>query len=165
MLSSGSLGTMGVSLGYAIGAKLADDTKTVISIDGDGSFNMTNTELKTIMDLQIPVKILLLNNNSEMMVEYWQKLFFDGRYVSTNNENCDYNKLAEAYNIHNLYCDNEKDLDKKMSEFLDYKGPILFHVKIQKTPCLPLVSPGKSIDNMILVDDMYTEIDKSEVPS
>ena len=165
MLSSGSLGTMGVSLGYAIGAKLADDTKTVISIDGDGSFNMTNTELKTIMDLQIPVKILLLNNNSEMMVEYWQKLFFDGRYVSTNNENCDYNKLAEAYNIHNLYCDNEKDLDQKMSEFLDYKGPILFHVKIQKTPCLPLVSPGKSIDNMILVDDMYTEIDKSEVPS
>ena len=52
-----------------------------------------------------------------------------------------------------------------MNEFLDYKGPVLFHVKIQKTPCLPLVSPGKSIDNMILVDDMYTEIDKSEVPS
>jgi len=165
MISSGSLGTMGVSLGYAIGAKLADDTKTVISIDGDGSFNMTNTELKTIMDLQIPVKILLLNNNSEMMVEYWQKLFFDGRYVSTDNDNCDYNKLADAYNIHNLYCDNENNLDKKMGEFLDYKGPVLFHVKIQKTPCLPLVSPGKSIDNMILIDNMYTEIDKSEVPS
>lgn len=165
MISSGSLGTMGVSLGYAIGAKLADDTKTVISIDGDGSFNMTNTELKTIMDLQIPVKILLLNNNSEMMVEYWQKLFFDGRYVSTDNDNCDYNKLADAYNIHNLYCDSEYLLGVTMRRFLDYKGPVLFHVKIQKTPCLPLVSPGKSIDNMILIDDLYTEIDKSEVPS
>ena len=52
-----------------------------------------------------------------------------------------------------------------MSEFLNYTGPILFHVKIEKTPCLPLVSPGKSIDNMILEDNHYTEIDKSEVPS
>jgi len=165
MISSGSLGTMGVSLGYAIGAKLADKNKMVISIDGDGSFNMTNTELKTIMDLQIPVKILLVNNNSEMMVEYWQKLFFEGRYISTDNNNCDYNKLAEAYGIKNLYCDNEKDLKEKMNEFLDYKGPILFHVKINKTPCLPLVSPGKSIDNMILNDTGYDDIDRSEVPS
>jgi acetolactate synthase-1/2/3 large subunit len=165
MISSGSLGTMGVSLGYAIGAKLADENKMVISIDGDGSFNMTNTELKTIMDLQIPVKILLVNNNSEMMVEYWQKLFFEGRYISTNNNNCDYNKLAEAYDIKNLYCDNEKDLKEKMDEFLDYKGPILFHVKINKTPCLPLVSPGKSIDNMILNDTGYDDIDTSEIPS
>lgn len=165
MISSGSLGTMGVSLGYAIGAKLADKNKMVISIDGDGSFNMTNTELKTIMDLQIPVKILLLNNNSEMMVEYWQKLFFEGRYISTTNDNCDYNKLAEAYDIKNLYCDNEKNLKEKMNEFLDFKGPILFHVKINKTPCLPLVSPGKSIDNMILTDSGYDDIDRSEVPS
>lgn len=165
MISSGSLGTMGVSLGFAIGAKLADPDKVVISIDGDGSFNMTNTELKTIMDLQLPVKILLLNNNCEMMVEYWQKLFMDGRYISVENNNCDYNKLADAYNIYNLYCDNEKDLTSKMSEFLNYTGPILFHVKIEKTPCLPLVSPGKSIDNMILEDHHYTEIDKSEVPS
>jgi len=165
MVSSGSLGTMGVSLGYAIGAKLADKDKVVISIDGDGSFNMTNTELKTIMDLQIPVKILLLNNNSEMMVEYWQKLFFDGRYISTDNNNCDYNKLADAYDIKNLYCNNEKDLKEKMDEFLEYEGPILFHVEIKKTPCLPLVSPGKSIDNMILNDTGYDDIDRSEVPS
>ena len=165
MVSSGSLGTMGVSLGYAIGAKLADKDKVVISIDGDGSFNMTNTELKTIMDLQIPVKILLLNNNSEMMVEYWQKLFFDGRYISTDNNNCDYNKLADAYDIKNLYCNNEKNLKEKMDEFLEYEGPILFHVEIKKTPCLPLVSPGKSIDNMILNDTGYDDIDRSEVPS
>ena len=166
MISSGSLGTMGVSLGYSIGAKLADNDKVVISIDGDGSFNMTNTELKTVMDLQIPIKILLLNNNSEMMVEFWQKLFFDGRYVSTDNNNCDYNKLADAYNIKNLYCDNEKDLSDKMEEFLNFNnGPILFHVKINKTPCLPLVSPGKSIDNMILTDGGYDDIDKSDLPS
>ena len=52
-----------------------------------------------------------------------------------------------------------------MKIFLDTDKSILFHVKIEKTPCLPLVSPGKSIDNMILEDHHYTEIDKSEVPS
>ena len=75
MLSSGSLGTMGVSLGYSIGAYLGKPDHKIICIDGDGSFNMTNTELKTIMEQNIPIKILLLNNNSQMMVKYWQKLF------------------------------------------------------------------------------------------
>ena len=60
MLSSGSVGTMGVSLGFAIGAKLANPDAMVISVDGDGSFNMTNTELKTVMEHKIPIKILLL---------------------------------------------------------------------------------------------------------
>ena len=165
MLSSGSVGTMGVSLGFAIGAKLANPDAMVISIDGDGSFNMTNTELKTVMDHQIPIKILLLNNNSEMMVEYWQKLFCGERYISVINNNCDYNKLADAYDIKNLYCNNTIELDNKIKEFIDYPGPILFHVEIEKTPCFPLVSPGKSIDNMILHDD-YTmnDIDPSDGP-
>ena len=61
MLSSGSLGTMGVSLGYSIGAKLANGRKIVISVDGDGSFNMTFMELKTLAE-KIPVKSLLLDN-------------------------------------------------------------------------------------------------------
>merc|ERR1712166_1136155 len=72
MLSSGSLGTMGVSLGYCIGAKLANDKKICISVDGDGSFNMTFTELKTVAEQNIPIKILLLDNESQMMVENWQ---------------------------------------------------------------------------------------------
>ena len=72
MLSSGSLGTMGVALGYSIGAKLANGAKLVIAVDGDGSFNMTFTELKTVAEQGIPVKIMILDNESQMMVEYWQ---------------------------------------------------------------------------------------------
>eukprot|EP00978_Attheya_sp_CCMP212_P006816 scaffold15877_cov31-Attheya_sp.AAC.1 len=64
MLSSGSLGTMGVALGYAIGTKLANGSYVVIDIDGDGSFNMTFTELKTVTEQGIPVKIMILDNES-----------------------------------------------------------------------------------------------------
>merc|ERR1712194_486730 len=103
MLSSGSLGTMGVSLGYCMGAKLANPSKFCISVDGDGSFNMTFTELKTIGEEKIPVKLLILDNESQMMVEYWQRLFCEERYIAVRNEqNPEYTKLADAFGIKNL---------------------------------------------------------------
>ena len=157
MITSGSLGTMGVALGYAIGAKLAHPDKTVISIDGDGSFDMTNTELKTVMNLDIPVKIIIMNNHSQLMVEHWLKMFYKGRLVGTGNKNCDYNILADAYGIHNLYCDNVKFLESTIKEFLEYDGPVLLNANLRKTPCLPLVRPGKPLDDMVLVDELYTE--------
>jgi len=167
MLSSGSLGTMGVSLGYAIGAKLANGQKIVISVDGDGSFNMTFTELKTVAEEKIPVKLLILNNDSQMMVEYWQRLFHDGRYLAVHNsQNPDYCKLADAFGIKNLYCDCTEDLKETMQKFLfdDPDEPVLFHVRVERTPCLPLVAPGKALDNMILEDEDF-EVDLSAAPS
>ena len=166
MLSSGSLGTMGVSLGYCMGAKLANPTKMCISIDGDGSFNMTFTELKTIGDEKIPVKLLILDNESQMMVEYWQRLFHDKRYIAVRNKSPAYTTLASSFDIKSIYCDNEEELEKKMRSFLfDYDDePVLFHVRIERTPCLPMVAPGQPLDNMILVDEDF-EVDKSAAPS
>jgi acetolactate synthase-1/2/3 large subunit len=168
MLSSGSLGTMGVALGFCIGAKLANGNKICIAIDGDGSFNMTFTELKTVAEQNIPVKILILDNESQMMVEYWQRLFCAERYIAvTNTQNPEYTKLAEAFGIKSLYCDCEEDLPEKMKQFLleDNDKPVLFHVKILRTPCLPLVAPGQALDNMILEDVSDQEVDKSAAPS
>lgn len=168
MVSSGSLGTMGVSLGYCVGAKLANGNKICISIDGDGSFNMTFTELKTVAEQKIPVKLMILDNEAQMMVEYWQKLFFDERYIAVHNsQNPAYTKLADSFGIKNLYCDCVEDLEEKMKEFLfsDPDEPVLFHVRIKSTPCLPLVAPGQALDNMILADDSIGEIDKSAAPS
>jgi acetolactate synthase-1/2/3 large subunit len=156
MLSSGSLGTMGVALGYCIGAKLANGEKMCIAIDGDGSFNMTFTELKTVAEQGIPVKIMILDNESQMMVEYWQRLFHQSRYLAvTNTKNPDYSTLADAFGIKNLYCDAEEDLEETMRKFLfeDPDKPVLFHVRIERTPCLPLVAPGQPLDDMILEDD------------
>lgn len=166
MLSSGSLGTMGVSTGFAIGAKLAQQGKTVISIDGDGSFNMTFTELKTIMEQGIPVKLMILDNEAQMMVEYWQRLFHDKRYLAVRNTNPDYVILAKAFGIKSVYCDCEEDLPAKMKEFLfeDPDKPVLFHVRIERTPCLPLVAPGQRLENMILEDEDF-EVDPAAAPS
>jgi len=166
ILSSGSLGTMGVSLGYCIGAKLANDKKICISIDGDGSFNMTFTELKTVAEQGIPIKILLLDNECQMMVEYWQRLFHDDRKLAVRNENPDYQTLAKAFGIRSLYADSEDGLEDKMREFLfDHPGePVLFHVRIRRTPCLPLVAPGQPLDDMIF-EDINVEVDQSAAPS
>jgi acetolactate synthase-1/2/3 large subunit len=166
MLSSGSLGTMGVSLGYCIGAKLANCKKMVISVDGDGSFNMTFTELKTVAEQKIPIKIMILDNEGQMMVEYWQRLFHDARYLAVRNENPDYVVLAKAFGIKGMYCDSEDDIEEKMREFLfdDPEEPVLFHVRINRTPCLPLVAPGQPLDDMIL-EDIDMEVDQSAAPS
>lgn len=166
MLSSGSLGTMGVSIGYCMGAKLANPTKMCISVDGDGSFNMTFTELKVIGEEKIPVKLMILDNESQMMVEYWQRLFHDERYIAVRNKSPEYTTLASAFGIKSVYCDNEEELPEKMREFLyDYDDePVLFHVRIERTPCLPMVAPGQPLDNMIMVDEDF-EVDKSAAPS
>jgi len=166
MLSSGSLGTMGVSLGYCMGAKLANPKKWCISVDGDGSFNMTFTELKTIGEEKIPVKLMILDNESQMMVEYWQRLFHDERYIAVRNKSPKYTTLASAFDIKSIYCECAEELEEKMRSFLfDYDDePVLFHVRIERTPCLPMVAPGQPLDNMILVDEDF-EVDKSAAPS
>mmetsp|Transcript_11779 Transcript_11779/g.17179 ORF Transcript_11779/g.17179 Transcript_11779/m.17179 type:complete len:331 (+) Transcript_11779:173-1165(+) len=155
MVSSGSLGTMGVALGFVIGCKLANGHKMCIAVDGDGSFNMTFTELKTVVEQKIPVKIMVLDNESQMMVEYWQRLFHDERYLAvTNTVNPNYGKLAEAFGIKNLYVDSEENLEDVMRQFLfdDPDKPVLLHARIEKTPCLPLVAPGAPLQDMILED-------------
>jgi len=169
MISSGSLGTMGVALGFVIGCKLANGHKMCISVDGDGSFNMTFTELKTVAEQNIPVKLMILDNESQMMVEYWQRLFHDERYLAvTNTVNPNYGMLAQSFGIKNLYCDNEEELEEVMHEFLfaDPDKPVLLHARIEKTPCLPLVAPGAPLQDMIL-EDLESEggFDPSAAPS
>jgi acetolactate synthase-1/2/3 large subunit len=169
MVSSGSLGTMGVALGFVIGCKLANGHKMCIAVDGDGSFNMTFTELKTVAEQKIPVKIMILDNESQMMVEYWQRLFHDARYLAvTNTVNPDYGKLADSFGIKNLYVDCEENLEEVMQQFLfdDPEEPVLLHARIERTPCLPLVAPGAPLQDMIL-EDTQTEggFDASAAPS
>ena len=153
MVSSGSLGTMGVGVPFAIGAKLACPEKMVICIDGDGSFNMTMNELATIAEYNIPVKIAIMNDSRQQMVYVWQELFFNSNFISTTNHNPDYNMLAESFGIKSIRCDNPQDLDKAVTEFIKYDGPILGNFIVEPDKCLPLVAPGKNLDEMILTDN------------
>lgn len=162
ILASGSLGVMGCSIGYSIGAQIANPDKTVISIDGDGSFNMTLTDLKTIREYNLPIKIAVINDSSLSMVRIWEKLFFEERYTATDNpNNPDYVNLAKSFGIHAISCDNIENLEEVVDEFLKYKGPILCEFKVIGEECLPLVGPGRALDDMILFKE-YNNLDLSE---
>lgn len=159
IISSGSLGVMGAGLPYGIGAQVGNPNKMVIVIDGDSSFNMTCSDMKTIVENNLPVKIAIMNNDAQMMVTIWEKLFFNERYAATiNKRNPSFTKLANSYGIKSLYCNNIEHLDKTLEEFINYPGAILCEFKIEKGICLPLVGPGKALDDMILAENYNTNI-------
>ena len=163
--SSGSLGVMGVGLPYAIGCQIGNMDKRVIDIDGDGSFLMTLSDMKTIVEYDIPVKILILNNNSQDMVRVWETLFFDNRITATQNKkNPKFSKVAEAFGIKGMVCNSRDDLAMKIYEFLEYDGPVLLECKVEKDYCLPLVKPGAGLDEMILHGDIV-RVNEGECPS
>lgn len=153
VLTSGSLGTMGVGLPYAIGCQIAFPNKLVIDIDGDGSFNHTLSELKTVKNYNLPIKIAVLNDCQLSMVTAWEKLFFKERYTATDlNENPDYKALAESYGIKAISCEKLSDLESATEYFLNYNGPILCDFKVEPDLCLPLVAPNSALDDIVLFD-------------
>ena len=153
-ITSGSLGVMGAGLPYAIGTQIGNPDKLVIDIDGDSSFNHTLSDLKTIVEYNLPIKIFIMNDKNQSMVRVWEELFFKKRYTATACEkNPEYHLLAESYGIKSLVCDNRNDLLKTINYALNYNGPILCNFKVETDICLPLVAPGKGLDEMILHDD------------
>lgn len=156
IFSSGSLGVMGAGLPYAIGLQIANPDKLVIDIDGDSSFLMTMSDMKTIKEYNLPIKIAILNDRRQMMVNIWERLFFNRRYTATiNKRNPNFAIAAESFGIRGFQCNNNTELDKITEEFLKYDGPALCEYKVTPDICLPLVGPGKALDDMILFDDYH----------
>jgi len=153
MITSGSLGVMGAGLPFAIGTQVANPDAVTILIDGDGSFNMTNMDLQTIKRYNLPVKMAVLNDERQQMVWIWQRLFLDGRHVSVDNVNPDFVMLAKAHGIEAASCDNEEDLPKVVEKWMTHDGPMLVEFKVVPDICLPMVAPGKALDEMILLQD------------
>uniref|UniRef100_A0A0G4F9V6 Acetolactate synthase n=1 Tax=Chromera velia CCMP2878 TaxID=1169474 RepID=A0A0G4F9V6_9ALVE len=153
MLTSGSLGVMGVGLPYALGAQVACPKSLVLLVDGDSSFNMTLQELKTIMNLKLPVKIAVMNDGRCQMVWIWQKLFFEDHYISTFSPNPDYETLVKAYGIEPFKCDSRENLHEVCEKFLSHPGPAFCDFRVEPDICLPMVQPGKALDDMLLHPD------------
>jgi len=150
-VTSGGLGTMGYGVPAAIGAKLACPEKTVVDIDGDGSFCMTAMEMATAAEFNIGVKIMILNNDFQGMVKQWQDLFYQERYSHTAMSNPDFVKLAEAMHCKAVRCDNLDDLPKKMTEFLEADGPIVGDFMVEKHEHVyPMVPAGHALHEMEL---------------
>lgn len=118
-LNSGGAGTMGYSVPAAMGAKVAEPSRHVWSIDGDGCFQMTNQELATCVINDIPIKVAIINNSSLGMVRQWQTLFYDQRYSNTDlntghgtSRVPDFVKLAEAYGCLAIRVEKEEEVDE-----------------------------------------------------
>lgn len=150
-VTSGGLGTMGFALPAALGAKVGAPHKHVIAIIGDGGFQMTLQELGTISQYQIPVKIIVLNNEFLGMVRQWQQMFFEGRYSFTEMHNPDFVRLNQAYGIHARKVTDRNELCTSLKELLTHEGPSFLEVKVEKEEnVFPMIPTGAAVSDMIL---------------
>lgn len=150
-ITSGGLGTMGFGLPAAIGAKFGAPDREVITIIGDGGFQMTLQELGTIMQNEVDVKILILNNQFLGMVRQWQQLFMDKRYSFVDIASPDYVTLAKAYGIEAQRISERKNLNDAISTMLQHKGSYLLEVMVGKeNNVFPMVPQGCSVSEIRL---------------
>ncbi len=156
-LNSGGLGTMGYSIPAAMGAKVGAPDREVWSVDGDGSFQMTNQELATCVLNDIPIKVALINNSSLGMVRQWQTLFYDGRYSHTELETGygsrnvpDFVKLADAYGAVGLRCESVKCVDETIAKAREIDDvPVVIDFVVSRDAMVwPMVPAGLSNDQI-----------------
>ncbi|VHY37126.1 acetolactate synthase large subunit [Clostridioides difficile] len=149
-ITSAGLGTMGFGLGAAIGTKAGNVDKNVVLVTGDGSFRMNCNELATVANYNVPMLILLFNNRTLGMVRQWQKLFSNQRYSQTDiNENVDYVKLVNAYNIDGYKVSNMEELGKAI-DMIDFNKPVFLQCDIDKDyDVYPIVAPNDALENLI----------------
>jgi acetolactate synthase-1/2/3 large subunit len=151
-ITSGGLGTMGFGIGAAIGAQVGNPNKKTVLVTGDGSFRMNCEELVTISKYKLPVKIVLLNNNTLGMVRQWQRMFSNARYSETDNyDDVNYQMLASAYGIKAYKAESMDELENILAETYNINEPILLECKISHDCSVyPIVPPGRPIDELLI---------------
>ena len=151
-ISSGGLGTMGYGFPAAIGVQCAFPDALVVDIAGDGSIQMNIQEMATAVQYNLPVKIVLLNNNYLGMVRQWQELFYEKRYSHTEMMYApDFVKVAEAYGFVGLRTDRRDEVESLLRKGLEMPKPVLMEFRVAREECVyPMVRPGGSISEMTL---------------
>ena len=150
-VTSGGLGTMGFALPAALGCKIGAPDREVIAVIGDGGFQMTIQELGTIFQTQAAVKIVILNNDFLGMVRQWQQLFFDKRYASTELINPDFITISKGYRIESKRVEKRDELNQSVKEMLDFNGPYLLEVCVNKEEnVFPMIPTGSSVSDIRL---------------
>ena len=156
LISSGGLGTMGFGLGASIGVKVANPDKTVFNIAGDGSFGMNCNEFATAVKYNIPIKVIVMNNNALGMVRQWQSLFYEARYSQTTLDRAtDFVKLAEAFGGVGFRVEKREELDSVLKEALAVNKPVIIDYRIDSDKkVFPMVAPGAPIHQIINEEDL-----------
>jgi len=151
LITSGGLGTMGFGLPAAIGAQLALPDQQVVAVVGDGGFQMTNQELATAMQYDLPVKILIMNNGYLGMVRQWQEMFYDRTYSEVDISVApDFVKLAEAYGAAGFRAKRPAELREVLEAALRHKGVAVIDIVVAKEEnVFPMVPAGADARQMI----------------
>ncbi|WP_152446469.1 biosynthetic-type acetolactate synthase large subunit [Bacillus sp. THAF10] len=149
-VTSGGLGTMGFGLPAAIGAQVAEQDAVVVAILGDAGFQMTLQELAVLKEYKLPVKVVLVNNQSMGMVRQWQQLFYQERYSESLLPNQpDYIKLSDAFGIKAALVHNEAEFRAAFAEALSLDEAFLIDCRVtQLENVYPMIAPGKGIQEM-----------------
>jgi len=153
-ITSGGLGTMGFALPASIGVKIGLPKHKVICIVGDGGFTMSYVELLTAIENKINIKVFVINNSYQLMVKMWQDKFYDNRHIGVKMNNPPFEKVCQAMGCKAIRIDSKSNIEHVVQSVLDYEqGPIVLNcITDDSEPVLPMVSPGKAIDEMILED-------------
>jgi acetolactate synthase-1/2/3 large subunit len=170
MLSSSGLGTMGFGLPAAMGVQAAHPDALVVDIDGDGSFQMNIQEMATCYCENLPVKVLMLDNQHLGMVVQWEDRFHDSNRAHTylgpihhaeasgrgnepfvNERYPDFVAIAKGYHWQARTISKKSDLVPALQEMIDSKGPYLLNVQVPYVEhVLPMIPSGKTADDIIL---------------
>ena len=169
LLMSGGLGTMGYGMPGAIGAKIGNRDVPVISISGDGGFQMNSQELATAVLEELPIISCIFNNNNLGMVRQWQKLFYGKRYSMTclrsgaacrgkcGEVECptytpDFMKLADSYGAKGIHITKKEDIEPAFREAMkSTKTPYILEFDIDPEDLVyPMVKPGGTLEDLIM---------------
>jgi acetolactate synthase-1/2/3 large subunit len=150
LITSGGLGTMGFALPAAIGAKTACPDKEVWVIAGDGGFQMTASELSTIIQEKLKINIAIINNGYLGMVRQWQEFFYERNYEATPLVSPDFVKLADAHGIAGRAVRTRAEVDPAVNEARNHKGPYLLNFMVEKEDSVyPMIPAGSALHEMI----------------
>jgi acetolactate synthase-1/2/3 large subunit len=152
-ITSGGLGTMGFSVPASIGVAFAIKDRPVISISGDGGFQMNIQELVTAVYNKLPIKFIIINNSFLGMVRQWQELFHAEKYSFTDlgDSNPDFCKLGEAFGMKSFSTNKPEDVNTIFDEaFSINDGPVLIEFKVEKEDMVfPIIPSGATLKEMM----------------
>ena len=156
LLMSGGLGTMGYGMPGAIGAKIGNPDVPVISISGDGGFQMNSQELATAVLEELPIISCIFNNNNLGMVRQWQDLFYGQRYSATVlNDQVDFVKVSEGMGAKAYRVADIESFEKALKEAIELNIPCVIECDICKDDkVFPMVAPGAPISEAFDRDDL-----------
>ncbi|WP_114495821.1 biosynthetic-type acetolactate synthase large subunit [Fontibacillus phaseoli] len=152
LITSGGFGTMGFGLPSAIGAQVGNPDRLVISVNGDGGMQMCAQEMAICAIHNIPVKIVVINNQVLGMVKQQQEISYQQRYSHIDLAGSpDFVKLAEAYGIHGFRAHTKAEAFRFWNEALEISGPVLVEFVVPKDENVyPMVLGGTTLDQMIM---------------